>query len=203
MHAAWFRRTFLRVLIFQEMKKWGPNFWGEPILQNLWIICSPLLYFNFKSFLDPNSSSFIRFQSFLHESGELFSGSRNFCQLKRGDLISRRNEFCRMSELFCPLLYFNLKSYMDPNSSFFSSFQSFLHESGVLFSESWNSCNLKSRDLISKGNQFWRMSELFSFPFCISILEVLWTQILRHSLNFSLFFMIHGYFSHSPELSQN
>ena len=181
MHAAWFRRTFPRVLIFLEMKKCGPNFWGEPILQNFWIICSSLLYFNFKSFLDPNYSSFIRFQSFLHESGVLFSRSRNFCKLKTGDLISGRNQFCRMSELFCPLLYFNLKSYMDPNSSLFSSFQSFLHETGILFSESWNFCKLRSRDLISKGNQFWRMSQLFGLPFFISILEVLWTLIFCDS----------------------
>ena len=190
MHAAWFTTTFLRVLKFLEMKNGRPNFWVEPIFQNFWIICSPLLYFNFKSFLDPNSSSFIRFQSFLHESVVLFSGSRNFCKLKRGDLISGRNQFCRMSQLFCPLLYFNLKSYMDSNSSLFSSFQSFLHESGVLFAESWNFCKLKSGDLISTGNQFWRISELFGLSFCISILEV-----LRHSLDFSDFCMSQEYFS--------
>ena len=29
----------------------GPNFWGERILQKVWIIWSPILYFNFKSFM--------------------------------------------------------------------------------------------------------------------------------------------------------
>ena len=102
MYSAWFRSTFLRVFKFVQIKEGGPNFWGEPILQNVWIIWSPLLYFNLKSSMDPNSLSFIRFQSILHESGRLFSESWNFYKLKRRDLISGGNQFCRMSELFGP-----------------------------------------------------------------------------------------------------
>ena len=142
MHSAWFRSTFLRVLKFLQIKEGGPNFWGEPILQNVWIIWSPLLFFNFKSFLDPNSSSVIIFQSLLHEWGRLFSESWNFYKLRRGDLISGGNQFCRMSELF-------------------------------------------------------------GSPFCISILKVLWTQILRHSLDFSPFCMNEEDFSQSPVISAN
>ena len=102
MHSAWFRSTSLRVLKFLQIKEGGPNFWGEPILQNVWIIWSPLLYFNFKSFLDPKSSSFIRFQCILHDWGLLFSESWRVYKLKRGDLMSWRNQFCRNSELFGP-----------------------------------------------------------------------------------------------------
>ena len=142
MHSSWFRSTFLKVLKFLQIKEGGPNFWGEPILQNVWIIWSPLLYFNFKSFLDPNSSSFIRFQCILHDSGVLFSESWNFYKLKRGDLISRRNQFLRKSELFYP-------------------------------------------------------------PFCISILKVLYTQFLLFSLDFNGFCMIQEYFSQSLEISTN
>ena len=142
MHSAWFRSTFLRVLKFLQIKEGGPNFWGEPILQNVWIIWSPLLYFNFKSFLDPISSSFITFQCILHDSGLLFEESWYLYKLKRGDLISGGKQFCRMSELFGP-------------------------------------------------------------PFCISILKVLWTQILRHSLDFNAFCMIQEYFSQSVEISTN
>ena len=142
MHSAWFRSTFFRVLKFLQIKEGGPNFWGEPILQKVWIIWSPLLYFNFKSFTDPNSLSFIRFQCILHDSGVLFSESWNFYKLKRGDLISVGNQFCRMSELFGP-------------------------------------------------------------PFCISILKVLWTQIHYHSLDFNAFCMIEEYFSRSVEVSTN
>ena len=116
------------------MKDGGLNFWVETNWQNVSIIWSPLLYFNLKSSLDPNTSSFIRFQSFVHESGTLFLGSRNFFKLKRGVLIS-------------------------------------------------------------KGNQFWRKSELFGLPFCISVLEVLWTHILRHSLDLSDFCMTQEHFS--------
>ena len=142
MQSAWFRSTFFRVLKFLQIKEGGPSFWWEPILQKVWIIWSPLLYLDFKSFVDPNSSSFIRFQCILHDSGVLFSESWNFYKLKRGDLISR-------------------------------------------------------------GNQFYRKSELFGSPFCISILKVLWTQILCHSLDFNAFCMIQQYFSHSLEISTN
>ena len=142
MYSAWFRSTFRRVLKFVQIKEGGPNFWGEPILQNVWIIWSPLLYFNFKSFLDPNWSSFIRFQCILHDSGVLFSESWNIYKLKSGDLISEGNQFCRKSELFCP-------------------------------------------------------------PFCISILKVLWTQIHRPSLYFNGFCMIQEYFLQSLEISWN
>ena len=138
----WFRSISLRVFKFVQIKEGGPNFWGEPISQNVWIIWSPLLYFNFKSFLDPISSSFIAFQCILHDSGVLFEESWNLYKLKRGDLISGGNQFCRMSELFGP-------------------------------------------------------------PFCISILRVLWTQILRHSLDFSPFFMNQENFSQSLEISTN
>ena len=130
MNFIWFRSTFLRVLKFLEIKESGPNFWGEPILQKVWIIWSPHLYFNFKSFMDPNFLSFIRFQCILHNLGVLFSESWDFYKSKTGDLISGENQFCRKSELFGP-------------------------------------------------------------PFCISILNVLWTQFLRLSLDLNAFCMIH------------
>ena len=102
MYSAWLRSTFLRVMKFLQVNEGRHNFWGEPLSQKLWIISSPLLYFNFKSFVDPNSFSFIRFHSILHDSGVLFSESWNFYKLKRGDLISRGNQFCWKSELFRP-----------------------------------------------------------------------------------------------------
>ena len=131
LHESWLLLS--ESLNFWKVKRGDRISGGRPILQNVSIIWSPLLYFNFKTFLDANSSTFIRFQSFLLQSGVLFSGPRNFCKLKWGDLISRRNRLCRMSQLFGPLLYFNLKRYMDQNSFLFSSCQSFLHKSGVLF----------------------------------------------------------------------
>ena len=142
MHSAWFRSTFLRALKFLHIKEGGPNFWGEPTLQNLWIICSPLLYFNFKSFMEPNSSSLIRFQCIVHDSG-------------------------------------------------------------VLLSESWNFYKWKWGDLNYEGNQFRRMSELFRPPFFISILKVVWTQIHRHSLDFKALVLIEEYFSMNLGISTN
>ena len=142
MHSAWFRSTFLRVLKFLQIKEGGPNFWGEPILQNVWIIWSPLLYFNFKSFMDLNPSSFFRFQCILHDSG-------------------------------------------------------------LLFWESWNVHKLKRRNLISRGNQFCRKSQLFGPTSCISILKVLWTQIHYHLLDFNAFCMIEEHFPQSLGVSTN
>ena len=142
MHSSWLRSTFVRVLKFLQIKEGGPNFWGEPILQKVWIIWSPLLYFNFKNLMAIISSSFIRFQCILHDSGLLFSESWNFFKLKRGDLVSGGNQFCRKSELFGPL-------------------------------------------------------------FCISILKVLRTQILCHWLDFNAFSMIQECFSQSLGISTN
>ena len=151
---------------------------------------------------DPNSSSFNRFQCILHDSGVLDSEYWNFYNLKRGG-----PNFCgepilqKVWIIWSPLLYFNFKSFMDPNSSSFIRFQCILHDSGVLFSESWNFYKLKRGDLISGGNQFCRKSELFGPPFCISILKVLWTQILHHSLDFNGFLINQEYFSQSLQIS--
>ena len=102
MYSASLRSTFLRVLKFLEVKEARCNFWGEPILQKIWIIWSPFLYFIFESFMDANFLSFIRFQWILYDSVALFSEPWNFYKLKRGDLISGGNQFCRKSELFGP-----------------------------------------------------------------------------------------------------
>ena len=142
MHSAWFRSTFLRILKFLQVKEGGPNFWGEPIFKKVWIIWSALLYFNFKSFVDLNSSSFIIFQCLLHGSAVLLSQSCNFYKLKRGNWISGGNQFCRKSELFGP-------------------------------------------------------------HFCISILKVLRTQILSHSLDLFAFCMIQEYFSQNLKISKS
>ena len=61
--------------------------WGEPILENVWIIGSHLLYFCFQKLNDPNFSSFIRFDWILHDSALLFSSFENSLKFKRGNLI--------------------------------------------------------------------------------------------------------------------
>ena len=131
---------FPQSLKFLQIKEGGTNILGGTVLQKVWIIWSPLLYFNFKSFKYQISSSFIRFQCLLHDSAVLFSESSNFYKLKRENLISRGNQFCRKSELF-------------------------------------------------------------DSPFFISILKVLWDQIFCHSLDFNAFWMIQEYFSQSFEIS--
>ena len=56
---------------------------------------------------------------------------------------------------------------------------------------------------MSGGDQFCRKSQLFGPHLCISILKVLRTQILRHSLDIYAFCMIQEYFSRSLEISTN
>ena len=133
MHSTWFRRTFLRVFKFLQIKEGQFNFWGGPILQKVWVIWCPLLYFNFKIFMKPNSLSFIRFQWILHDEGIVFSESSNFYKQKRGSLISggEGNIFQKVWFIWCPLLYFYFKNLMDPNSMSFITFQYILHDQGV------------------------------------------------------------------------
>ena len=203
MHSAWFRSTFFRVLKFLQMKEEGPNFWWQPILQKVWIIWSPLLHFNFKSFKYRISSSFISFESILHDSGVLSSESSNFYKLKKGNVISGGTNFAECLNYLVVLLYFNFKSFIDPNSSSFIKFQCFLHDSGALFSESSNFYKLKKGDLVSGENQICTECQLFGLPFSISILKVLWSHICRHSFDFNALCMIQDYFSQSFQISTN
>ena len=125
---------------------------GEPILQNRWVIWSPLVYFNFKNLSHPNSLSSSRFQCILHDSAVLFSVFSNFLKLKRGDLISWGEPILQNGWIiWSPLLYFNFKNLRDPNSSSSSRFQCILHDSAVLFSVFSNFLKLKTGDLISDG----------------------------------------------------
>ena len=77
--------------------------WGNQFFRKSELFGPSLLYFNFKSFMDPISWSFIRFQCILDDSGVPSSESSNVQKLKRGNLISGENQFCRKSELFGPL----------------------------------------------------------------------------------------------------
>ena len=88
------------------------------ICRNFNTLIKVLQNLNLKCFMDPNSSSLIRFQWILPDAGELFSESWSFLKLKRGELISGVNRYCRKSDVYCPpLLYLNFKSFMDWNSS--------------------------------------------------------------------------------------
>ena len=153
MYSPRFSKSFLRVLKFLQIKKGRPNFWGEPTLQNVWIIWSHLVYLDFKSFLYLNSLLFIRFQCILYDSGVLLSEFSNLYKLKRGDLTSGGNQFCRMSELFGLPFGISILKVL---------WTQILRHS--FFSESSNFCKLKRGDLISRGNEFCRMSELFGPP---------------------------------------
>ena len=135
---------------------------------------------------------------------EYFPQSLKFLQIKEGGTnILGGTVLQKVWIIWSPLLYFNFKSLKYRISSSFIIFQCILHDSGVIFSESWNFCKLKSGDLISGGSQFCRKSELFGPRFCISILKTFWTQILCHSLDFNAFYMIQEYFSQSFEISTN
>ena len=142
MHSTWFSSAFLRFVKFCQIKEGDLISSGDPILQNGWIIWSPILCFNFRNLKEPNSSSFIRFQFILNDSAVLFSTFWNFVKIKRVVLFLRGIHFCRTIELFGP-------------------------------------------------------------HFCVSILEIWRTQVLRHSLDFNVFYMIQQCFSQVFEISPN
>ena len=121
--------------IFFKLKRGDLISWGEPILQNGWIIWSPILYFNFRSLNDPNSLSFIRFWFVLCDWAVLFSGFWNFLQIKVGGPNFLGEPILQNSWIFwSPLLYFNFRSLKDSNSLSFIRFQCVLHDKVVLFS---------------------------------------------------------------------
>ena len=125
MHSTRFNSTFHRFSKFQQIKEGGPNILGRgPILQNGWIIWSPLLYFNFTSLKGPSPSSFIRFQCIVLDSAALFTTFENFFKLNRGDLISWGQPILQSDWIiWSHLLYFNFKNFKDPKSSSFARFQ--------------------------------------------------------------------------------
>ena len=92
--------------------------------------------------------------------------------------------------IWSPFLYFNFKSFKYRISSSFIRFQCILHDSAVALSEFWNLYKLKRGNQISGGNQFYRKLDLFRLSFSISILKILWTQFILHSLDFNAFYMI-------------
>ena len=113
-------------------------------MQKVWIIWFPLFCFKFKSFMDLEFLSFIRFQDILYDSGVLFSKSSNFYKLKRGDLISRGNQFWRKSEWFgTPFLISILKVLRTKILCQSLHFNAFCPVSGVCFSDFWNFYKLR------------------------------------------------------------
>ena len=148
-----------------KLKSRGLISWGEPILQNGWIIWSPLLYFNFRSLKDPNSLSFIRLQFILDDSAVLFSAFWKFIKLMRGDQIFLGEPILQNGWIiWSPPLYFNFRSLKDPNSLSFIRFQCVLHDAVVLFSGFWNFLKLKSGDLISRGKPILQKSWIIWSP---------------------------------------
>ena len=183
---------------FLILKRADQISWRAPILQNSWIIWSLLLYFNIRNLKDRNSSSFMRCECILHDSGVIFSAFWSFLKLKRGDLSSwGGNQICRTAELFGPLLYLNFRNMKDPNSLSFIRYQCIIHDSAIFFYIFWNVHKL------NRGNQFFRTTELFSPSFFISVLEIWRTQTLCHSSDINAFYMIQQYFSQLSEISSN
>ena len=146
MGSNWFTSAFLNFLNFPKLKMWNLISWGEPILQNSWIIWSPLLYFNSRNFRDSNSSSFIALPWVPIDSPVLFSIFWNFLKLKTGDLISWWEQIRKNSWIiWSPLLYFNFRNLKHPNSSSFFRFQWILHDPSALLWIFLNFFKLKRR----------------------------------------------------------
>ena len=135
----------------------------EPILQKVSIIRSGLLYFNFKTFMDPNYWSFNRFKCILVDSAVSFQESWSFYKLKRRDLISGKSGLFGAQPPPLPfLLYFNFKTSKDPNSFLFITISMHSEWSRSTFVRALKFLPIKGGgDLISGVNHLCRKSELF------------------------------------------
>ena len=195
MHSGWWRSTFLRVFNFVQVKRLGTNFWGEPNMQKVWIIWSPLL---------PKFIVFLYISKYSAWLKSTFPRLLKFPQIKEGGPnFFGEPILLKVWIIWYPLLCFIFKSFVDQNSSSLSRSQFILHDWEVFFPEPFNFYKLKRGDLISGVNQFCTKSALFGFPFCIYILSVLYIQMHCLSLDFNAFSMIQEYFSQSLEISTN
>ena len=162
------------------------------------------MYFNFTSFKYLHSSPFISFQCILDDSGVHLSDLYNFYKLKRGDRISWEKPILQNGWIICSLiLYFNFKSFKDPNSSSFTRFQCMLHDSGVLFADFWNFYKLKTGDLISCGEPILQKGWIISYAILYFNFKSFNTKILRHSLDFNVLCIISENFSPTFKIPTN
>ena len=129
MYSGWFRSTFLRNSKLLQIKERVPNISEEPILQKVWIICSTLLYFNFKSFkceilrhsLDFNS--FCLIQEYWSQTFEISTNYRGVIK------FAGENNSAESLNYLVFILCLNFKTFKDPNSWLCIRFQCVLHDS--------------------------------------------------------------------------
>ena len=154
--------------------------------------------------MDPISWSFIRFQCILDDSGVLSSESSNVQKLKRCNLISGGNQFCRRSELFGPLFCISILNFLWTQIHLHPLDFNAFWENQEYFSESLEmNRNERGATQFLGGTNFAESLNYLVPPFCISILKVLRTQIHGNSLDFNVVCMIQQYFSQSLEVSTN
>ena len=126
-----------------------------------------------------------------------------FVQIKVGELISWGNQFCRISELFGPLFCFLILKFFRSESFVIDSIS--VHSAWIrkAFFIVLKFLQIKEGGSNFLGEPLSRNVWIIWSPFCISILRVLWTEILRHSLDFSPFFTNEEDFSQSLEICRN
>ena len=144
MYSTWLWSTFWDFSNFHKLKRGDQIFGENQFCRKSELFDPPLLSFNFKSFKDPNSSSFIRFQCNLHDSGIPFSNFWNLYKLKTGNQISWGEPILKkVWIIWYPILYFSFKSFKDPNSLSFIRFPCILHDWGIPFSDSLKFLQIK------------------------------------------------------------
>ena len=145
-HFSKFFKTFVKLKMVDLIS------WGNPVLQNVWIIWSPFLHFHFRNLEDQNFLSFIRFQWILHNSAVLFSVFQNFFKLNRGDLIAWGEPILQNGWIILSaLLYFDFRNLKEPDSWSFIRIQCIQHQSAVLVSVFKILLKLKRGSLSSWG----------------------------------------------------
>ena len=133
----------------------------------------------------------IKFQCILYDSEDVFSCFSNFYELKRRDLVSGGNQFCRTAELFSPLFCISVLKVSRTQVLFnLLDFNAFSMIQEEVFSDFWNFYKLRRGDLICWGERIlqngwliWSLHLYFNF-------KSFTYRNLRHSLDLNAFCII-------------
>ena len=161
--------------VFKNFLKWKSGDlipWGEPILQNGWIIWSPLLCFYIRNLKHPNSSSFITFQCMLHDLAALLWVFKTFLKLKKGNLLSWEEPILQNHWVVWSPFCLSILQIRRPKFFVNIRFQCILHDSAILFSVFRNFLKSRTGHLNTWGKPILENGRIIWSPLFLSILEI-------------------------------
>ena len=102
MHSTWFSSTFVSFLKFSQIKEGDLVFWGNHFCRPAELLGPPFCISIWEIWGTQILGHSVDFNAFYLIQQYFGSVFLNFLKLKRGDLISWGNQFCRTAESFGP-----------------------------------------------------------------------------------------------------